>query len=159
MGIPLNINIQQILLHLLNFAILAGGLYFLLYGPVKSFMEKRTAYYKDLDEKANAALKEAQKAEEEYNARLLNMQAELNENRVKMFEDAQKNIDSQMKEAKEEAKKIIEKAKKAAEEERAKIVESAQKEVVKIAISATENVINKTSSDSLDEFLASVKEA
>ena len=38
---PLNIDWQQILLHLLNFAILAGGLYFLLYAPVKSFMAKR----------------------------------------------------------------------------------------------------------------------
>ena len=31
MNIPLNIDWQQILLHLLNFAILAGGLYLLLY--------------------------------------------------------------------------------------------------------------------------------
>ncbi len=31
MNIPLNIDWQQILLHLLNFVILAGGLYFLLY--------------------------------------------------------------------------------------------------------------------------------
>ena len=38
---PLNIDWQQILLHLLNFAILAFGLYFLLYKPVKAFREKR----------------------------------------------------------------------------------------------------------------------
>lgn len=31
MNIPLNIDWQQILLHLFNFAILAGGLYLLLY--------------------------------------------------------------------------------------------------------------------------------
>ena len=35
MNIPLNIDFQQILLHLLNFAILGGGLYLLLYKPVK----------------------------------------------------------------------------------------------------------------------------
>ena len=34
-GLPLNIDIQQILLHMLNFVILAGGLYFILYAPVK----------------------------------------------------------------------------------------------------------------------------
>ena len=45
MNIPLNIDWQQILLHLLNFAILAGGLYLLLYKPVKAFMEQRQAYY------------------------------------------------------------------------------------------------------------------
>ena len=41
MNIPLNIDWQQILLHLLNFVILAGGLYLLLYKPVKTVMEKR----------------------------------------------------------------------------------------------------------------------
>lgn len=41
MGVPLNIDWQQILLHLFNFLILAGGLYLLLYKPVKAFMEKR----------------------------------------------------------------------------------------------------------------------
>ena len=43
MNIPLNIDWQQILLHLLNFAILAGGLYLLLFKPVKAFMENGKA--------------------------------------------------------------------------------------------------------------------
>lgn len=38
---PLNIDWQQILLHLLNFTILAFGLYFLLYRPVRAYMKKR----------------------------------------------------------------------------------------------------------------------
>ena len=38
---PLNIDWQQILLHWMNLAILAGGLYFLLYKPVVDFMHKR----------------------------------------------------------------------------------------------------------------------
>ena len=46
MNIPLNIDWQQILLHLLNFVILAGGLYLLLYQPVKAFMEKPYFYDK-----------------------------------------------------------------------------------------------------------------
>ena len=41
MNIPLNIDWQQILLHLLNFAILAGGLYLLLYKPVKAGISSR----------------------------------------------------------------------------------------------------------------------
>ena len=44
MNIPLNIDWQQILLHVLNFVILFGGLYFLLYKPVKNFMAKREAH-------------------------------------------------------------------------------------------------------------------
>ena len=46
---PLNIDWQQILLHWLNLAILTGGLYFLLYKPVKEFMTKREAHYRSLD--------------------------------------------------------------------------------------------------------------
>ena len=49
MGIPLNVDWQQILLHLFNFIILFGGLWLLLYKPVKNFMAKREAYYKDMD--------------------------------------------------------------------------------------------------------------
>lgn len=44
---PLNIDWQQILLHWMNLAILTGGLYFLLYKPVKQFMEKREAHYRE----------------------------------------------------------------------------------------------------------------
>lgn len=45
---PLNIDLQQILLHWMNLAILTGGLYFLLYKPVKDFMAKREAHYRSL---------------------------------------------------------------------------------------------------------------
>ena len=45
---PLNIDLQQILLHLFNFVVLFAILYFLLYKPVKSFMDKRTASYEEI---------------------------------------------------------------------------------------------------------------
>ena len=57
---PLNIDPQQILLHWMNLAILIGGLYFLLYKPVKQFMEKREAHYKDLDAQAAEKLAQAE---------------------------------------------------------------------------------------------------
>ena len=53
---PLNINLQQILLHALNFVILFGALYFLLYRPVKTYMDGRRAHYAKLDEDAKSAL-------------------------------------------------------------------------------------------------------
>ena len=60
MNIPLNIDWQQILLHWMNLVILTGGLYFLLYQPVKQFMAKREAYYRSLDEEAAKKLREAE---------------------------------------------------------------------------------------------------
>lgn len=62
MNIPLNIDWQQILLHLFNFSILVGGLYLLLFKPVKNFMDKRAKHYADMEsaaverEKSTAAL-------------------------------------------------------------------------------------------------------
>ena len=70
MNIPLNIDYQQILLHWMNLAILTGGLYFLLFKPVKQFMQKREAYYKDLDAQADAKLAEAEQIKAEYQAKL-----------------------------------------------------------------------------------------
>ena len=49
MNIPLNIDWQQILLHLFNFSILVGGLYLLLFKPVKNFMDKRAKHYQDME--------------------------------------------------------------------------------------------------------------
>ena len=57
---PLNINLQQILLHALNFVILFGAMYFLLYKPVKSFMGSRKAHYEKMDEDAKAVLAEVE---------------------------------------------------------------------------------------------------
>ena len=59
MPFPLNIDPQQILLHWMNLAILTGGLYFLLYKPVKQFMDKRTAHYQELENQAADKLAQA----------------------------------------------------------------------------------------------------
>ena len=76
MGVPLNIDWQQILLHLFNFLILAGGLYLLLYKPVKAFMEKRKAYYADMVAAANAKKAEAEVTQRQYAQHLETAEAE-----------------------------------------------------------------------------------
>ena len=69
MNIPLNIDWQQILLHLLNFAILAGGLYLLLYKPVKAFLAKRERFYQDQADQAEKTRREAEALKAEAQAR------------------------------------------------------------------------------------------
>ena len=49
MNIPLNIDWQQILLHLFNFAILAAGSICCSTKPVRQFMEKREAHYREME--------------------------------------------------------------------------------------------------------------
>ena len=77
MNIPLNIDWQQILLHLLNFSILAGGLYFLLYRPVKDFMAKREAYYAGQAAQAEKTAREAEELRREYEDKLAQAEKEI----------------------------------------------------------------------------------
>ena len=85
MNVPLNIDWQQILLHLFNFLILAGGLYLLLYKPVKAFMEKRNAYYADLDAAANKKNEDAEAAKKQYQDRLSAAEVEISNMKKKFL--------------------------------------------------------------------------
>ena len=78
---PLNIDWQQILLHLLNFAILAFGLYLLLYHPIKKFMKKREESYREREDKANQTLESAREKSEEYARKLADADREIAEKR------------------------------------------------------------------------------
>ena len=96
MNIPLNIDWQQILLHLFNFVILSGGLYFLLYRPVKDFMKKREDYYKDMMQDAESAKEEAGKLKEEYREKLMQMDVEFDKKRAETEKDLERMREEQL---------------------------------------------------------------
>ena len=79
---PLNINLQQILLHWMNLSILTGGLYFLLFKPVKQFMDKRAAYYQQLEEQASDKLAQAERLKAEAQAKLEAADDEIHDERM-----------------------------------------------------------------------------
>ncbi|MEI3140314.1 MAG: ATP synthase F0 subunit B [Lawsonibacter sp.] len=82
MNIPLNIHWQQIILHLLNFAILAGGLYFLLYRPVRKFMDQREEHYRQMETEAQQRLDQAKKTEEAYHQQLKQADEEIRQEKA-----------------------------------------------------------------------------
>lgn len=151
---PLNIDWQQILLHLFNFVILFAILYFLLYKPVKQFMDKRTEYYKKLDDEANANLAESEKVKAEYTQRLSNAEAEIAESRETARRELAVSLDTRKKQAEEEASKIIADARSAARQEREKILKEAQGEIADMVTTATEKIVSGSdTSDAFDQFL------
>lgn len=156
MNIPLNIDWQQILLHLLNFAILAVGLSFLLYKPVKSFMDKRTAYYKQMDDEAREKSESAESLKRMYQAQLDSASAEIAQMKAAEAKEAEKASASQLQEAKAEAERILRDAKANAAAERDKITSSAQQEIAELAAEAVEKIAQKSLTDSYDEFLKAV---
>lgn len=153
-NIPLNIDWQQIVLHLMNFVILAGGLYFLLYGPVKKFMAKRVEYYSTMDQETKDRLENARTKEVEYNKHLSELESELEERRIEAERKAQAVVAESVNEAKAQAEQIISEAKTAAMQERANILESTEKEVVQMAMEATEKIL---ADDAYEQFLSAAE--
>lgn len=142
MNIPLNIDWQQILLHLFNFAILAGGLYFLLYKPVKNFMERRIAYYQGLEQEAADKLEQAKAQEEEYRKRLENADLEANRKKEQAARDAEKTAKMILDDANKQKEQILEQAKQAADHEKEKILQDAKEEIVGLAMAATVKMLH-----------------
>ena len=150
---PLNIDFQQILLHLLNFAILFTGLYILLYKPVKDFMQKRHDHYSDMDNRTRADLEEAEKAKKEYEEKLSAADAEIQDKKNKFEAELGDLRKERIADAEKEAGKIIEDARGIAEREKKRIIENADKEAKEIIAEAAVNIVNASLSDNFDSFL------
>ena len=138
MNIPLNINFQQILLHLLNFVILAGGLYFLLYGPVKKFMDGRQKHYADLKAQTEDALAKAEAVKQEYAERLASADAEIAESKAEASKAAAEISEKIIADAEKKKEEIIADGRAAAE---SRAVDDAREEIVGLAVAATEKMM------------------
>ena len=141
MSLPLNIDWHQILLHLFNFAILAGGLYFLLYKPVRDFMDKRTAYYQGLEAQANDKLAHAKALEDEFQSKMDNAESDTTKMKAKAVKESETVAAAMLKSAKEQSEKLLLAAKEAAQLEREKMLSEARQEITQIAVAATKKLL------------------
>ena len=157
MNLPLNIDWQQILLHMFNLIILGFGLYYILYKPIKAFMDKREAYYKDLDDSANKKNEDADKLLKEYQDKLAKADEEIKDKKNIAMKELDDKVNSELNKAKEDAKRIVEDAKAQGQKKHDELVESANKDICDLAIKATSKLVDKTLDDSYDEFLLAIK--
>ncbi|MCC8017474.1 MAG: ATP synthase F0 subunit B [Lachnospiraceae bacterium] len=141
---PLNIDIQQIFLHLFNFAILLAGLYFPLYKPVRKFMDKRTDYYRQMDEEAKERLAQAEELKSSYAKQLDGVDDEIRSERAKAAARIEEQTSGQIEDAKVQAEKILAEARENAELERQKIVASARQEIVDLAAQTAQQIIRQS---------------
>lgn len=155
-NLPLNIDIQQILLHLFNFTILFAVLYFVLYKPVKDFMKKREDYYKSMDDNAKANLAASEEAKAMYEEKMAKADSEINEKKEAAGKANIAEREQIIKKAEDDAKKIVSDAQKSAKEEHDKIISDAQKEIAEIVDEATKKIVMDSDVDSYDEFINSV---
>ena len=153
MGLPLNIDWQQILLHIFNFLILVGGLYLLLYKPVKNFMKKKKKYFSEMDEKAKAEKDSAELEKQKYLNKLKNAESEIEKMKMDSMQSAKKIADEYIEDAKLERDQIISNAKTQAETEKEKIFRKANSEIEVMVSEAVDKMLVKEGTDPLDEFL------
>ena len=150
---PLNIDFQQILLHMLNFVILFAGLSLLLYTPVRRFLQKRrdTIASKEAElaaseKEQNAVLEHAaaleQQAKDKADALCNRIQSEAQAKAAQILEDAKKDAAAIRASAQEEAART-----------RADSIRDARNELlslsVKIASAILEKQIDQASNDAL----------
>ena len=146
---PLNIDLQQILLHWMNLAILTGGLYFLLYKPVKQFMEKREAHYRELAEQADGKLREAEELKAAYQAKLDGAEEEIRQARAKAQAAVQQSVEEQIA----QAKQIVAKAQADAALSRARVMKESQREIRELTAAAVKKLTVKADTDLFNQFL------
>ena len=159
-GVPLNIDWQQILLHLFNFTILFGCLYILLYKPVKNFMQQRVDHYSEMDQKAEQTLAEAQSEKASYEEKQKEFADERKAVKSKMGQEVEAERERRVIAAKTEAEKIVADARTEAEREKGEIIASAQKEITDMVTEAMEKLtLEQTASDAFDQFLDAAEEA
>ena len=157
-NLPLNIDLQQIFLHLLNFTILLAGLYFLLYEPVKKFMNKRTAYYEDLDRQAKEKMEEARRVRRSYEERLMEAEEEIRQRGEEVQKSAAAQAQAQIQDAAEEAAPILAKAHAEARAERERMLNEVRGQISDMVAMATERLVLDSTSTAYDQFLAAAGE-
>ena len=148
---PLNINFQQIFLHLFNFVILGGGLYLLLYKPVVDFMNKREQYFSNLEKETQQALEKAKEKEAQYNEKLNQFNDEMAIKKVEAIKECEKLVDARIQSAKEEASHILEDAHIKAKMHHDKMVEQAKEEITDLALDTAKKMM--TDQDIYSQFV------
>ena len=153
MSIPLNIDWQQILLHLFNFAILAGGLYLLLYRPVKQFMEQRQSYYQNIHQEAQQVKEQADQMKAEYQEKMSQVEKTIAQRQADAEQELEQLRSQQVADAKQEAEEILAKAQENAQREKTEMISKASKELVDIAVTAAEKIALGAGGDPYEQFL------
>ena len=154
---PLNIDWQQILLHLLNFVILFTGLWFLLYKPVRAFMQKRREHYEKMDAEAAKKNAEAEEKRAAYEEKLAHAENEIAEKRRQAEKQTAEYSERQRRETDELARNIVADARQDAARIKAQATKEARAQIASIVTDAVGKIVlEDTASEAFDQFLDAV---
>ena len=140
----LGFDLVQVLLHMLNFVILAGGLTLLLFKPVTKFLAERRARFEALEEQNVAAKEESDRLQAAYAHRLADAEAEIEEARRNAEREGADAAKRYIDAAKEKAAAIVSAAEAEAEARRAQILDSAQTEIGELVLASAQKLLVDT---------------
>ncbi len=152
-AVPLNIDWQQILLHLLNFLILAVGLTLLVYRPVKKFLEKRKKHFEDREKDADEKKRTAENMKSEYEEKLGNVDGEIEKKRLDARREAEESARITTERADEKAAAILSHARSSASAQKRKLLDEAGQDITDMVVSATEKLLGASQSTETDTAL------
>lgn len=150
---PLNIDWQQILLHLFNFTILAAGLYVLLYRPVLAFMDKRKAHYETVEQEIAQKDALANEKMEQCEARLSEMDETLRQRAAEADRLLDEQNEERMAKARAQAEQVLADASASARRERERILDGANKELAGLVVSATQKLMQNGQDEKAEKAL------
>ncbi len=155
---PLNIDFLQILLHIFNFLILAGGLTLLLFNPVNKFLEERKSYFENKEKEIKEQAEQNEAVKAEYEQKLRDAKEEISELRIVTEKDLADASKYAIDRARAAANEIILEAEKEAEDRKEHILDSAQTEIGELVVSAAQKLLSDTvtperNSALYDEFI------
>ena len=153
MNLPLNIDVVQILLHILNLVILVGGLALILYRPVASFLKSRREHYEELERENKEKAQECDALKAEYEGKLRAMDDMIAERRAEAEKEMTEAAGRYVSEAKAKADAIIRSAEENAEMRKEHILESAQTEIGELVLSAVQKMLGDNASPESDSAL------
>ena len=154
----LGIDGYAFLWHTLNFIVLIGLLYKVLYAPVVGLLDERTKRIEESLAAAERAQAEVAQADRERDELLTNARREIQDMMTTAQQVAERIQSDARTSAQAESQRIIETARQEAEAERAQAMAELRREVASLAVQAAERIISRNLDDQaqrqlVDEFL------
>ncbi|MBP5618578.1 MAG: ATP synthase F0 subunit B [Clostridia bacterium] len=150
---PLNTDLMQILLHMLNLVILVGALALILYRPVVKFLRERTERLAAQEKETADKAAECDALKAEYEEKLQAADRAAVEKRLEAERESAQVSARYISEAQAKADAIVEAAEKDAESIRTHVLESAQTEIGELVLSATQKLLADQASPERDSAL------
>jgi len=135
------LHAEDILLHLINALIFFVIVRYLLYKPVRKFMDKRALRIQASLNEASEAHAEAEQLKGEYEMGMAKAEDEARERALEITSAANISAKSMLETAQDEADEVLKRANAAAQKERSKALEGVQGEVVDMAFQIAEKIL------------------